>query len=235
MVKDLGMKPMLILVAALILVLPGCTGGSDSQNGEPLFQQLFNAGRQALATRRGRRDARPPLTRAALDTVGRPALEATLERSGIFAYLFIDAVRDDAGPGRVTIWRTEDNVTLALRSGVLIATRGLGGDLLSSDVAIARGRPGPAGSGARTAHVRTGNVKAVSVTLACDLADLGPDPVEIVEIIYPTRHLQERCTGADGGQVVNDYWVDSRAGIIWQSRQWAGPGIGYVALRRLIK
>lgn len=226
-------------VVALVVMsgLAGCSGGSNRNTGDPLFQQLFNAGRAALAARRGGAD-RPPLTRAALNTVGKSALEATLERSGIFAYLFIDAVHTRAGPGTVTTWRTEDNITLSLRNGVLIATRGLGGDLLSSEVALSPQRPGPA-SGARAAHVRFGDIETARVPLACDVVDLGPAPVTIVEIVHPTRHVQERCTGAgggiDAGQIVNDYWIDSRAGIIWQSRQWAGPGIGYIAFRRLIK
>jgi len=68
--------------------------------------------------------------------------------------------------------------------------------------------------------------------MACSLQDLGPAPVEIVEVTYATRHLQERCEAA-GSVVVNDYWVDSRSGRVWQSRQWAGPTIGYLRLRQL--
>jgi hypothetical protein len=72
------------------------------------------------------------------------------------------------------------------------------------------------------------------LSLACSLHDLGPAPIEIVEVAHPTRHLQERCEGG-GGTVVNDYWVDSRPGRnqVWQSRQWAGPETGYVQIRQL--
>ncbi len=44
--------------------------------------------------------------------------------------------------------------------------------------------------------------------------------------------VQQRCSGG-GGEVVNDYWVDSRGGLVWKSRQWAGPQIGYIRFRRL--
>ena len=55
---------------------------------------------------------------------------------------------------------------------------------------------------------------------------------EIVELKFNTRHLQEQCSNALG-QVTNDYWVDSQDGTVRQSRQWAGPYIGYLRLRRL--
>ena len=226
-----------LFALGLLAALSGCTGGNTAnrEDTQPVFTQLFSAGRQAISIRNARRESRPPLTRAALDTVGKSALEATLERSGIFAYLFIDTVRQDVHPGQITVWRTEDNITLSLRSGVLVATRGLGGDVLSTEVSLAQNRPGPTATSPRALHVRSGNAKATRFDLDCEIVDLGPDPVAIVEIVYPTRHLQERCSAAQGGQVVNDYWVDARSDIIWQSRQWAGPQIGYIAFRRLIE
>jgi hypothetical protein len=75
--------------------------------------------------------------------------------------------------------------------------------------------------------------RGVSLALACDRQDLGPEAVTIVEIAHPARHLRETCTSSDGGSVVNDYWVDPQRRIVWQSRQWAGPVIGYIRTRRL--
>ena len=37
------------------------------------------------------------------------------------------------------------------------------------------------------------------------------------------------------GRVVNDYWADPHRGIMWMSRQWAGPDVGYLRIRRLIE
>lgn len=222
------------LLALLSGLLAGCGGGNEVR---PLELQIIDAGRQIIAERRGGRVkiARPALTRAALDTVKRSAIEVTLERRDIFAYLFIDAERRDSGDGKITVWRSEDNVSLAMRNGILIATRGLGGDVLSSTVQVSGDAPGPAASGAHVQRIRTLDNKERALTLSCDLVDLGPEIIEIVELKHPTRHLQQRCEGGEGddGQVVNDYWVDSRAGLIWQSRQWAGPYIGYMRLRRL--
>nr|WP_260108846.1 YjbF family lipoprotein [Phaeobacter inhibens] len=72
--------------------------------------------------------------------------------------------------------------------------------------------------------------------MLCSRRDLGAGPIEIVELRYPTRHIEERCRPSQpgrGGEIINDYWVDSRSGRVWQSRQWAGPNVGYLRIRQL--
>ena len=226
------LRPAALLTGLIALLgLAACGNGSDSQ---PLELQVIEAGRAAIAERAARRQAtaRPPLTRAALNTVQVSALEVTLERRDVLAYLFIDGTRRDSTPGKITVWRSEDNLNVVTRNGIVIATRGLGNDLLSSQVPVGGDRPGPVRGGEHVQMVRALDNREIPVRLACDLIDLGAETIVIVERKHATRHLQQRCEGA-GGTVVNDYWVDSGTGIVWQSRQWAGPGIGYMRLRRL--
>ena len=242
MAEDLGMNGNRLMTRAagalaLLALLAGCNGGSGSgvNAAPPLYAQIAQATRASIAKNRMHRAERPPLTRKMLDEIEGSYIEVTLERPDIFAYLSAALVRRDGTPGEVVQWRTEDEVTLTMRNGMLIATRGLGGDLVSADVAVAEGVTGPASGGEKVMYVRTGDLEERRLVLSCDLADLGPAPVEIVELTHPARHLRESCTaeGAAGGRVVNDYWVDSRSGIVWQSRQWAGPHIGYMRIRRL--
>lgn len=218
------------------LVLAGCSGGQQKQNA-PLFQQIATVGVDTVVRRRAANAPRFGVSRAFLDRLEGSYLEVTLERSGIFAYLQILAQRRDDGPGEITVWRTDDNITLAMRNGVLIATRGLGGDILSSEVSAADGVTGPAGSGERSYYIRTRDAKQQRLAMACDLEDLGPQTITIVERAHATRHLRETClsTSQSGtvGRVVNEYWVDSRRPILWQSVQWGGPYIGYMKTRRL--
>ena len=68
--------------------------------------------------------------------------------------------------------------------------------------------------------------------MTCVVQDLGPAALEIVETIYDTRHLQEHCEN-ESDRIVSDFWVDSRTGRVWQSRQWAGPLTGYIRIRQL--
>lgn len=226
-----GFRGGMVGALAAVLVLGACSGGRDVPT---LNLQIITAAREAVAARRTPPPAPPKLTRAYLDTQKGSFLEATVERTGQLAFLEINLRRRDGLPGEITVWRTNDNVTLAMRNGVLIATRGLPGDMISSEVQVRDGVQGPAGSGARVQTYLAGANQAVPLRLACTVTDLGPEPVTIVELTHPTRHLRERCEGG-GGTVTNDYWVDSRAGIVWQSRQWAGPNTGYLRLRRLTR
>lgn len=220
------------LLAALALAgtLAACASGTAIR---PLELQVFDAAREQVAQRTAAgAPPRPALTRAALDTVRVSAIEVILERPDQLAYLLLHTERRDSSPGVIRVWRSEDNLNLVTRNGILTATRGLGGDILSSTVQAAGDRPGPASGGDHVQMVRALDNKEVRLGFTCDLVDLGPDPVTIVEIRHPTRHLQQRCEGELGG-IVNDYWVDSGRGIVWQSRQWAGPSIGYLRIRRL--
>lgn len=236
--KGLGMSrihrylgPVLGGLAALILT--GCSGNNGGPANAPtLYLQIFDAGKESIAAKTEPKTERPPLTRAALDAVKGSFLEVTLERPDLLAYLYVNLERHDDSPGKITLWRTEDNVTVAMRNGVLIGTRGLGGDIASAKVQVRGDAPGPASGGERVLYIQSRDNKETRLSLVCDLVDLGPDPVVIIELKHQARHLQERCEGA-GGTVVNDYWVDSAAGLIWQSRQWAGPHIGYMRTRRL--
>jgi len=230
-------KPVLALLA--LLALAACSRGDTAT---PLELQVVKAGQAAIAANRAAKNPTPVLTRAVLDTIDDALLEVTLERRDQRAYLYVSAQRRDGDPGSIVIWRTGDDITLAMRNDVLIATRGLGGDILSATVQVAGDRPGPARGGEKSFDIRALDNKALRLTLACTLSDLGPATIEIIARTYATRHIRETCEGGavgDGtgapGQVVNDYWVDARAGLVWQSRQWAGPQTGYLRIRRVIR
>jgi len=211
------------------LILAGCSAGNDMPSVE---LQVLDAARGAIASKTAPQTQRPKLTRAILDTLDVASIEVTLERNDQLAYLFEDAKRRDGRAGKITVWRTEDQVTLAMRNGVLIATRGLDGGIISSAVQVSGDAPGPSRGGERVQYIRALDNKEIRLSMACEVVNLGPEQIVIVERRHATRHVQERCAGG-GGTVVNDYWIDSRAGVVWQSRQWAGPNLGYLRIRQL--
>ena len=107
--------------------------------------------------------------------------------------------------------------------------------MLSAAVpADGQGAMGPASGGARLYEFRGDDSGSYRVRLACDLHDQGTIALDIVGRSYPTRYLQERCSDDSGGKVVNDYWIDARGGRVRQSRQWAGPSIGYIRTRQVV-
>lgn len=227
------LKPLMVL--ALSGALAACTGGARQ---DTLATALTNLGSDALKDGFGRRkeDPLPVLTRELLDGVQGSVLEITVEETDTRAYMFTAIERRDQGPGQVHVWISDDRVSMSMRNGVLIAMRGLGNDLLSSSSAdqLSGDRPGPVRGGERVYRVLARDNKSVPYAMACALEDQGPETIEIVELRFATRHLRETCEGA-GGRIVNDYWADDSTGIVWKSRQWAGPGIGYLRTRRLNK
>ena len=224
-------------VLSAALVLAACSGGPQDA---PLEVEIMQVVGQQVKQRLKRQPERPPVTRALLDSLDETYIEVTIEDDGQRAYLQPQLVKQDSTPGQVTVWLTEDAVTLAMRNGVLTATRGLRNDMLSSSALVREtgGAMGPAGgaTGARHYEFAALDNRSQAFTLACTVSDLGLETIEIIELTYQTRHLQERCeSGPDGeyGVVVNDYWIDSRSGQLWQSRQWAGPTTGYLRIRQL--
>ena len=218
-------------VAALAagLILTGCSGGEDAPSTQ---LEIFYALRDRVKEGRGDDPGTPSLTRAQLDSFRGAFLEVTRENNGQYAYLAKNLERRDDEPGRIVNWRTRDDITITTRNGVLIATRGVGGDLMSASTLVSGDRPGPVLSGPRTLQIRALDNKEVAIAMACEIRDLGPETIEIVEWRHSTRHIQEACSGS-GGTVVNDYWVGN--GLVWQSRQWAGPHIGYLKIRQLTR
>ncbi|MBK0329329.1 YjbF family lipoprotein [Rhodobacteraceae bacterium F11138] len=215
---------------ALLALLAACQGGTDA----PTLQlQVIDAARESITAKLAPKSERPPVTRAVLDTLDGAFLEITREREDLTAFLFPTPVRGAGTADEIIVWRTETDETVTLRGGVLIATRGLGGDVLSSEVQLRPGGLGPA-SGQRVLHVADKDNKQLTLPLACDVVDRGPARIEIIGWSLPTHHVQERCEGG-GGTVVNDYWVDAGNGLVWQSRQWAGPHIGYLRLRQVTR
>ncbi|OIQ32464.1 MAG: hypothetical protein BM562_04115 [Alphaproteobacteria bacterium MedPE-SWcel] len=223
------------LGAALMLgLLTGCARGPEDT---PLEIEIGQVIRDQIRLRRGKATApKPPvLTRALLETIAEPHIEVEIEEVKLRDYLTLQVARQDDVPGRIELWRSVDNISFGFRDGMLISTRGLRGTLLSAAVpADGQGAMGPASGGLRRYEFAGDDNASYRVQLACELRDLGAEPLEIVGLIYPTQHLQEYCRGAQGGVILNDYWVDRRDGRLWQSRQWAGPEVGYIRVRQVV-
>lgn len=233
-----------------VALLAACAKGPGEPSAEvELTQAITQVVRQRLAPK-----PEPlVLSRALLDSQDVPHIEIVVEEQDLTGYLGLLLSRRDDLPGEITQWSAADGTALIFRNGMLIASRGLAGNLLSASVPAAGLQPGPAHGGARSYQLRTGDFAARPITLACNLQDLGPVTLEIVELRYATRHLQERCeTVGDGLHqkvVINDYWIDSQSRppsgpqsdylarhqtrLVRQSRQWAGPTVGYLRIRDL--
>ncbi|MEL6617366.1 MAG: YjbF family lipoprotein [Pseudomonadota bacterium] len=223
-------------ISALILALvAGCAGGTDELNTQT--SRFISTGELLRNTLFTPEPELPDVTRALLDGLTVPSLEAKVEERDGLAYLIPFHTKTVPGLGKINTWTTGDGSQLVLRSGVIVATRGLGDDMTSSDkrgtIAFVTGRGG--GNWPLRLDIQTAADGVIRQDFVCTGTRGGIQSIEIVELTYRVESLSENCTSANGQRITNRYWVDTRDGTVWQTRQWAGAKIGYIDTRILKK
>lgn len=132
-----------------------------------------------------------------------------------------------------TTYGTGDRRSVTLRAGMMTATRGLGGDVMSSDVSashalIAARRNGTA---RRVMRYLDGEDLTQIVVSTCSISVGGQSRVRVAEIDTPATTVSEACSG-EGGTFTNTYQV-APSGRIVQSRQWHGSLNEYLVIQTL--
>lgn len=121
---------------------------------------------------------------------------------------------------------------LILRDGLLIGTRGLGHDLSTSEIgteALIRTRQ--AGSAQHMLRIYSGDGRELPLPLTCEVSR-GPDKsFAFAGRQWNTTTVVEACHNG-ALRIENNYLVTS-GGEIPLSRQWAGPGLGYITLQTI--
>lgn len=224
-------RPFVALGLAAMALIAGCSSGGEGRDNA-----VVTAASQLITELRQQRQSpeRPPVVQVTPQQLANtkvPALQVNPETRGGSDFLRLVSRRDDDDPGTVAVWRASDNAQVFLRNGVLIGTRGIGGDIISTeaDATVAAVMGARAGGGARRYFLSDGGYSDVELVLSCDIRNLGPETTQIVNLRYQTVHLRENCIGGvdDRVSIVNDYWVQADSGIVRRSRQWAGPYSGY--------
>lgn len=222
------MKRVLAIMA--LLTLGACGGTADDNAYSTAFQQL----RGGLFNRESATPVQFTATRASLAAAGidRPVLVARLPDRAISVGLL--EFRNHRG---VTIWQSLDGNTISTAGGLLRNTRGFGADLHSLETAPAQAAlaAGEAAEYSRLFRAIDGEGALQEARLYCRLAPQGNERIDVLGRSYETLRLRETCTaqGVAGAVFENDYWR-GRDGVIWQSRQWAGPELGYAELERVV-
>ena len=135
----------------------------------------------------------------------------------------------------VTSYLFADGSLITLDQGFLVATRGLGGDLMSSEQArvIPMVLSRREGAVERTFRHLGGDDRLVAERFVCRVENRGPREVTTLEgTKVRTEFLAEICL-SETGELRNLYWVSSEGptrGRLVQSRQWAGDWLGTIAI-----
>lgn len=208
---------------AAFLTLSACGSDNDRLNGFNLARDVVAGA--ASSVRPSAPTGALGLTRADLAQILTPVDLITVERLG--AQAVIAKIATNAG---VETWSSVDKKTVSFRSGLLVASRGLGDDLIGATVPnLSQITSG--GSYPRSHSWMRANDQVVRSDFSCRTELVGSSAITIVERSYPVRQFRESCTG-DGGAFQNDYWVQI-GGKLRQSRQFVSDGVGYVLIQHL--
>lgn len=216
----LEMKILVPSALAVCLGLAGCGNDSDS----------FMMGRLLTSSVTARLSdgpaPAPAFTRAALANIVTPVQLVTREKTGQKAV--VAKIADNQG---VETWSSVDKVTLSLRQGVVVATRGFGEDLMAAEV------PGTAtlsqsGAGYARAHTLLNGLDApVRTIYNCKITERSPQSIVVIELSYKTTHVVEMCSAGDQ-TFQNEFWFEGN-GKIRKSRQWVSQGVGHMIVEDL--
>ena len=216
-------------LVAIAFVIAGCSGGSNSGTDTDLALAAGQAVLDAVRTR-GAGDGSAisvAPTRADLDATPGQILQVTPEDRGGTDFLQLIATRQDDFGRQVEVWQSSDKAHLILRGGVLVGTKGLGGDIRSAEAGAATsGFDGTGGGGERIVVIDRTDGTAQTVAFSCDMTQLGTEVIQIVDQRVTTRHMREECA-TKNARFTNDYWVEPGRERVRKSRQWAGPRLGY--------
>lgn len=138
--------------------------------------------------------------------------------------------------GPVVTWRSGDQVGLSLENGVLVATRGLGDDLMAADVAdtLAMLRGNRVATDYTRIHTYLdGEYQTRFLAFRCRQEVADQQQIEIIEQTHQTTRIEESCFSPEQN-MANTYWVGAD-GTVWKSRQWISPGVGYIETELLVR
>ncbi|MFN4154412.1 MAG: YjbF family lipoprotein [Paracoccaceae bacterium] len=203
-----------------LLFVAACGSDKDPSSNTEIVRAFAGS---AIGTVKGSAPAPARMTRARLAEVITPVMLVTINNTGHEA--LIAEIQTNGG---VSTWSSVDDITISLRNGVIVATRGFGADLMAAAVpAVSRS------NGGGTAHVRVhtllnGEDQPVRTQFACIMQNVGQKVIDIVEISYQSTHVIETCA-ADGERFQNEYWI-SNDQKMRKSKQWISADVGFLTI-----
>lgn len=214
-----AVQPIKALV--LLTLLAGCGNMPDSQ-------ELSGSVSALVAAVRGHRGAPAPNVPASDLKVAKwsktPLLFVSLPKLRGYRSMF----RDINVNADVVTWLSPEGADISLRNGVLIQTRGLTNDLMSSQAPTAREIGKGSGTTERKMAYLNGADQTFVVSYQCSLRTIGQATENFGPHKVQLKHVNEVCTGPLGS-FTNQYWLDGTSRI-WKSVQWVSEKTGYATM-----
>ncbi|NDU99385.1 YjbF family lipoprotein [Pseudoroseicyclus tamaricis] len=168
----------------------------------------------------------PPFRGIAADQAGAPRLIVGLEELGFTGVMAL--VQSRAG---YRTYMSADDISVTLNNGMLVATRGFGDDLASTDASqtaayLASGRTGQV---ERYHGFYTGGEDVLLRAYVCEITPGQGTTIQTASGPVPVRAVVESCRNPE--QAFTNYYYFNASGALVASAQWAGEGLGRLLLQ----
>lgn len=216
--------------AALALGLAGCS--SDSVGGNQTATVLREIVSTVTGAGKDEGDGggapREQQIAQAVAAAEDPLALATRVDNGAWSFL-IEIERN----GPYHTYASPNRQTVIFRDGVVTGTRGLGGDLMSSDIgeSLALIHARRAGTATRVMRFLDGENHTYAFTFSCDIAVGDTRELTSGAISTQVRQVTETCR--DGEREISNIYMVASDGMVLASSQWLGPTTGDFSIRQL--
>jgi len=217
----------LVFSILFLLALSACGNSPELETGETKVLKIIKDKMETPSGATAYIDARKLVSREILDSVGVPILFVEIDRGQN------GTLSQYPGEGIGQTWLAVDGSTITLENGILKATRGMGDDLMGSEISheINWSDLKEVSYKRRMAYLRLDN-KTLINEYSCTLTDMNSmETINLFDADFSVKHMQETCRGL-AGSFVNDYYIDTE-GLVRNSRQYQGAKIGYMTIARL--
>lgn len=213
----MALNPCALAALVLLAAVPGCGRVKDATSAVLARAGLGGGSATVPASR---------LSRDQVEKIGQPVIHVMTPARGQDTLLVIR----DRGPGDILAWGGADATLFTFRDGVLIETRGLGSDLMSSSApSVAMLRSGAVYR--RDYFVLGSDDRTESHPFRCSTTRQETGEVAVYGLVHSVTHLRETCDGR-GEAITNDYWLEGAT--VRKAREWVSPDIGHVWFERVI-
>ena len=171
--------------------------------------------------------AKEIVSRAKIDSANVPLLYVELQ-SGQNGTLTLYP-----GEGKGTTWLAVDGATITFDKGVLIASRGMGSDVMGGSTSIPNWEKIQIGDtyNRKLSYIRNDNAIYIEEFICTIKGSYANRLIDVFDVKFDTTLLVERCTSTLI-TIENQYFID-KFGLVRRSRQYHGQNTGYIITERL--
>ena len=216
-----------LIIALILLKLTGCSNAPDIMTSEIKTYKLL---RQSIIKKQNTEefvDVRSLINRRYIDKAKVPLLYVKLEtgQSGALAMY--------PNSGSTAVWIGADGATITLRKGVLVASRGMGQDLMGSENRIKDwGKIKNKDEYSRKLIYMKDDNQIATDKFKCSIVKSSNErKITIFEIAFKTFKFKETCSN-NNGSFESTYYVD-REGKVRRSNQFHSFDLGHIFIERL--